>query len=322
MSAFRRSLRWLFALAGFALGIATAVAAVVARTMVAPPRQELWATPLDVGLPYETVQFPARDGFRVAGWFVPSPSSQEAPKPAVMVVHGWQWNRLGYAADNLLADLTGSKQVNLLGLIKSLHNDGYHVLAIDLRNHGQSASAPPVTFGQSEAKDILGAVAYLHGRAEIAPEQIGVIGFSMGANAALFALPQTDGIRALIAVQPTTPGVFAGRFSAQQFGLLAGYISAVAGLLYRLFGGPPLSSIRPAFAAGGVGETPVLFVQGTGDAWGTVEDVSVIAEQTPHTSQLLFVNTRHRFDGYGYLLNHPEIASRFFAEKLQRSGEP
>lgn len=319
MAPFRRSLRWVFTLAGFALGLATAVAALVARMMIAPSRQELWATPTDVGLDYETAQFPAKDGFRVSGWFVPAAlSDRENRRPAVLIMHGWQWNRLGYAADDLVANLTGSKQVNLLRLIKSLHDDGYHVLSFDLRNHGQSAAARPVTFGQSEAKDLLGAVAYLHGRDDVDSAQLGVVGFSMGANAALFALPQTDDIQALIAVQPTTPAIFSGRMAANLFGAFGGFVTAVSGFFYRLFGGPPLSSILPAFAAGGAGDVPVLFIQGTGDAWGSVEDVSVIAEQTPCAPQLLFVNTQNRFDGYGYLLNHPEIASRFFAEHLSR----
>ena len=321
MSPFRRSLRWVFTIAGFVLGLATAVAALVARMMIAPARQKLWATPTDVGLDYETVQFPAKDGFRVSGWFVPAGSADpQARRPVVMIVHGWHWNRLGYAADDLVANLTGSKQVNLLRLMKSLHDDGYHVLSFDLRNHGQSAAARPVTFGQSEAKDLLGAVAYLHGRDDVDGAQLGVVGFSMGANAALFALPQTEDIHALIAVQPATPNVFSGRMTANLFGVFGGFVTVVSGFFYRLFGGPPLSSVLPAFAASGAGDTPVLFIQGTGDPWGSVEDVSVIAEQTPCAPQLLFVNTQNRFDGYGYILNHPEIAGRFFAEHLSANN--
>ena len=66
MSTFRRSLRWFFAIAGFGLGLATAVSAYIARTMVAPARQNLWATPQKKGLTFETVQFPAQasDGIR------------------------------------------------------------------------------------------------------------------------------------------------------------------------------------------------------------------------------------------------------------------
>lgn len=316
MAPFRRTMRWIFALAGFALGAATAVAAVVARMMIAPARQTLWATPQDVGLEYETIQFPALDGCRVAGWFIPAAAAQEQVRPAIMIVHGWQWNRLGFAADNLLANLTGSKQVNLLGLIKALHDDGYHVLTLDLRNHGQSATVRPVTFGQSEAKDVLGAVAYLQGRDDVLQEQIGAIGFSMGANALLFSLPQTAAVGAAIAVQPVTPSLFAARITADLFGVLAPLVRTVSGLFYRLFDGPPLSSVMPAFAAGGSGNLPTLFIQGTGDAWGSCEDVSSIAEQMPRPPEVLFVNTTHRFDGYGYVLNHPSVVTRFFAEHL------
>lgn len=317
MSMFRRSLRWVFALAGFAVGVATAVSVAVARIMIAPSRQPLWASPRDVGLDYENVQFPAKDGFRVAGWFVPAAPGDETPHPAVLLVHGWLWNRLGYAAGDLLANVTGSKQVNLLGLVQALHAQGYHVLTFDLRNHGQSAGAHPVTFGQSEARDLLGAIVYLQGRDDVDGDRLGVIGFSMGANAALFSLPQTDQVKALIAVQPTTPSPFARRMTHDLFGVFGGFVSALSGLLYRLFGGPPLSSLLPAFAASGSADVPVLFIQGTGDPWGSVEDVSVIARQTQRTPETLFVNTPNRFDGYGYLLNHPQVATRFFDEHLE-----
>ena len=61
----------------------------------------------------------------------------------------------------------------------------------DLRNHGESAAHPPVTFGQSEADDLLGALAYLSARPDVDPARLAAIGFSMGANAILYALPQT-----------------------------------------------------------------------------------------------------------------------------------
>ncbi len=316
MSTFRRTIRWLFALSGFAVGLAAAVSAYMARLMIAPARQELRTTPQDKGIPFENVQFPAQDGLRVSGWFVPSSTETKRGGATIVLAHGWQWNRVGFDGGNLFSNVTGSEAVDLLQLIADLHVDGYNVLTIDLRNHGESATAHPVTFGQSEAKDILGALAYLHSREDVNSNRIGAMGFSIGANAILFALPQTELVTSALLVQPMTPSLFTGRIADNLFGVFGSLINTVSTAFYQIFGGPRLAGIVPAFAASGSGEVPVLYVQGTGDEWGSVEDVSVMADMTPGTQQLLFVNSQHRFGGYAYVVDHSAVATRFFQPYL------
>lgn len=316
MITFRRTLRWLFALSGFALGLAAAISAYMARMMIAPARQDLQTSPQSLGLSFEDVQFPAQDGLRVSGWFVPAAEATRRGGATIVLAHGWQWNRQGFDGGNLFSNITGSKAVDLLQLIEDLHADGYNVLTIDLRNHGESATAHPVTFGQDEAKDILGALAYLDGREDVDSERIGAMGFSIGANAILFALPQTKDISGALLVQPMTPSLFTGRIAENLFGVFGSLINAVSAAFYQMFGGPRLAGILPAFAAGGSGDVPVLYVQGTGDEWGSVEDVSLMADMTPGTQQLLFVNSQHRFGGYTYVVDHSAVATRFFQPYL------
>lgn len=316
MITFRRSLRLFFGVAGFLVGLALAAAAYLARMMIAPQRQGQWATPDDFGLKYEDVQFPAQDGLRVSGWFIPSADNSDTKKASIILVHSWQWNRLGYAAKGLFANVSGSMQIELLSLAQALHNEGYHVLTFDLRNHGQSAAAHPVTFGQSEAKDLLGALNYLDTRDNVDHSRIGVIGFSMGANAALFAMPQTNQMKAIVAVQPTTPAVFSQRLTTDLLGIFGPPIRILVEIIYRLFGGPRMAGIVPAFAARGAGETPVLFVQGAGDNWGSLDDVTQMAEMTPRAQELLFVSSAHRFEGYRYIIDNPGPACAFFKQHL------
>ncbi len=318
MFTFRRSLRLFFGLAGFLLGLILAATAYLARMMIAPNRQALWATPESVGLDYEDVQFPARDGLRVSGWFIPAHGNSSIGKATIILVHSWQWNRLGYAANGLFASVSGSLRIDLLNLAKSLHNEGYHVLTFDLRNHGQSAAAYPVTFGQSEAKDLLGALTYLETREDTDNGRIGVIGFSMGANAALFAMPQTNRMKAVVAVQPMTPLVFSERLTRDILGLFGPPIRFLVEIVYRLFGGPRLAGIMPAFAARGGGDVPVLFLQGAGDKWGSPEDVTQMAEMTPRAQELLFVKANHRFEGYQYVIDNPGPALAFFEQHLMK----
>ena len=316
MFTFRGSLRLIFGLAGFFFGLFLAATAYLAKMMIAPARQTEWANPEDIGLKYENVQFPAQDGLRVSGWFIPARENQKTKSATVVIVHSWQWNRLGYAPEGLFANVSGSTKIDFLKLTNFFHHEGYHVLVFDLRNHGQSAAAHPVTFGQSEAKDLIGALNYLDSREDVDQSRIGVVGFSMGANAALFALPQTKLMKAVVAVQPTTPALFSSRLINDILGMFGPPISFSVEIIYRLFGGPRMAGISPASAASGARETPVLFVQGSGDKWGSPDDVSDMAKATPTAQELLFVKSSHRFEGYQYLIDNPGPASAFFRQHL------
>ncbi len=316
MSIFRRVLRWLFILAGILAGVVTAVAVLVARKMIAPPRQKLWATPGDINVEFEEISFPAQDGVRLSGWFIPALADSFRKGATLIVVHGWPWNRLGETAEDPMAKLDGTQPVDLLRLIYSLHKDGFNVLTFDLRNHGESAAMPPVTFGVNESQDLLGALGYLNGRSDIAQNRIGVIGFSMGANTLLYTLPKTDRIKAAVAVQPTTASVFSKGYGRYVLSHLSILVQPLAEFFYTAMGGPPLASIQPAEMAALAGDVPILYVQGDGDPWGSAEDVKHMASVTPQPSGPLMVDTNNRFAGYQYIVDNPKIISAFFEQHL------
>lgn len=317
MFTFRRAIRLFFGLVGFFLGAAVAAGAYLARTMIAPARQTFSRTPADLGLDFENAQFPAQDGVRLSGWFIPANADSNNSGETIVLLHGWQWNRLGYEAGDLFANLTGNVSVSLTPLIQALQAKEFNVLTLDLRNHGLSAACRPVTFGQTEAKDVLGALAYLEGREDVDSQKIGVVGFSIGANAGLFALPQTNSICALLAVQPMTPSTFTRRLSGDIFGPFGEPVRMFAEIFYRIVGGPRIRGIVPSFAAAGATTTPVMFVQGVGDRWGSVEDVSSIAKLTPCAQELLVVSSTHRSDGYKYLIDNPEVATGYFRQFMR-----
>ena len=316
MNIFRRALRFFLIVLGLLVGFVLAAAAFFARYLIRPPREAVWATPDEIGLPYETVQFPAEDGIRLAGWFIPAPADSTRQGAAIVLVHGWPWNRLGTAAVDMFAKLSGNLALDFLRLAHALHLDGYHVLMFDLRNHGESAAAPPVTFGWQEANDVLGAVGYLNGRSEVDSGRIGVVGFSMGANALLHALPQTGLIQAGVAVQPTSAAVFAARYATDLLGPLGKLVLPVTEMIYKANGGPAFNALQPAFAVAGAGKTPVLFIQGTGDRWGSPEDVAEMAQATLGASGPLLIDTFHRFAGYQYAIDNPLVLSAFFEQHL------
>ncbi|WP_374688975.1 alpha/beta hydrolase [Promineifilum sp.] len=310
---FKRVMKFLGLLFGFLAGVTAVIVAWFTRRMVAPARQPLWATPSEMGLAFENVQFPAKDGVRLSGWFIPAAGSERGGA-SIILVHGWAWNRLGDAAGDLLADLSGMTPVELLRLAHALHYEGYHVLMFDLRNHGESAAQPPVTFGLTEANDLLGAIAYMETRPEVNAKRLGVIGFSMGANALLYALPQTIAVCAAIAVQPTTISSFAEAYATDLMGLPGRVILPLVEAAYTAISGVRLTALQPAFAAAGAGATPVLFIQCKEDPWGSMEDANRLAAATPLGEGPLYVDGSHHYQGYQYLVENPRIAVAYFEQ--------
>lgn len=317
MTTFRRTIRLFILILSILAGIIVTLVAYIARMMISPPRKGLWATPADLGMPYEDVQFPARDGLRLSGWFIPAEESEEKQAKATLVmVHGWHWNRLGTTAETILTDLPGTSPLQLIHLAHALHGAGYHMLMFDLRNHGESAPSIPVTFGLNEANDLLGALDYLAGRSEVDSQRIGVVGLSMGANAVLYSLPRTDLIRAAVLIQPTSASVFSKRYVTSILGPFGQLIMFFAEFVYQLAGGLRLSAIDPVFTAPGAGDTPVLYIQGRGDPWGSVDNVVKMAAATPNASPPILVESDGRFSGYQYAIDNPEFIEAFFQEQM------
>ena len=115
------------------------------------------------------VAFPARDGVRLAGWYVPGHNHA-----AVILMHG---------SHNTRADTVDH--------LRMLHRAGYAVLAFDARGHGQSGGQTNAA-GWHGDDDIAGAVTFLRRQPGIDPHRIAALGLSMGAEEALRA--SADGV--------------------------------------------------------------------------------------------------------------------------------
>jgi dienelactone hydrolase len=302
---------------GLALGIAAArlgySSGALVGLMIAGTRQPLWQAPPELGLRAEPVEFSSDDGVALRGWFVHRSGDDGAPAPAVVFVHGWGWNRLGnQAGHTLLPDRT----VRFLPAARALAEAGFHVLLFDLRNHGESTAAWPVTFGVRESRDVVGAVAMLRKRPDVDRRRIGAIGYSMGANAVIYAIPRCQPIRAAVAVQPTSAPVFEPRLARTTMGPAGPLLAKLAEPLHMAFGAPPHAEIAPARAAANLGETRMLYIQGSGDQWGTVEDVRSIAQATPNAQPLVVAPSQDRFGGYLYVEEHLDEIVGFFEQNL------
>lgn len=313
MSLFQRTIRLMVgagALAALGVG-GTALA--LARQLIRPTRRPLHGTPRDVGLDYAEVEFPAQDGVRLSGWFISG--GGPGAGPAVLVAHGWRWNRLGTGAESWADNVASVTPVNVLPLVQAIHQLGYHVLLFDLRNHGRSAAAPPVSFGLQEANDILGAAAYLRTRPDVDAQRLGALGFSMGANAILFALPHALQLRGAVLVQPFTPAFFVPRFARDLFGPWGRLVLALAQPIYRAAGGPPWRVLNPRPAAAAAA-CPLLYLQGQHDRWGSPEDVEMLAAAAPQGLPPLLADVADRYSGYRVVIHQPRLVTDFLWQNV------
>jgi uncharacterized protein len=185
------------------------------------------------------------DGTRLAGWYVPSGSDTGPTGPTVVLVHGW-----------------GSNKSAMLDRAELLH-DRYNLLIVDLRNHGQSEAAP-TTQGVHEASDVAAVIDWLEKTKE--PEQIALLGVSMGGVTALNEADSDERIDAVIieATHATMANAAQARLEVAGYPLsLPGSWAILLGTLART--GQDVSSADAVQAVARLDERPVLIVTGGND---------------------------------------------------------
>jgi pimeloyl-ACP methyl ester carboxylesterase len=281
------------------------------RLMLLARRAPIERTP---DVPYENVSFKAGDGVGIRGWFIPAEG--EGPRPAIITVHGWMWNRAGNVAGKVPVD---DRDVDILAPARALHDAGFHVLMYDVRHHGESGSGrAPLTYGPIEARDFIGAVLHLRSRPEVDGQRIGSLGVSMGGSIALYAAPDCQPIKSILAVQPSTVTVFNRGFTTEEFGRFGPLmLMPPTEVMYRLALAPPPSRQAPAVPARSLDGTIVKYVQGTGDRYGSMADVKEMAAATPHTDgPVVEYPSTGRYDGYRYISERTDEIVEFFSRTL------
>jgi fermentation-respiration switch protein FrsA (DUF1100 family) len=130
-----------------------------------------------LGLPgARDVLFPATDGVRLSGWYVPGRNGA-----AVIVLHG---------SHNTRADT--------LRHLRLVVAAGYAALAYDARGHGRSGGQVNA-LGWGADPDVAGAVRFLRRQQGVDPDRIAALGLSMGAEEALRAAGDGVPLRGVIA---------------------------------------------------------------------------------------------------------------------------
>jgi pimeloyl-ACP methyl ester carboxylesterase len=248
----------------------TSLSIYVATQLAHQPPIALQATPASLGLTYRNVTFPSReDHLTLSGWFIPGvmPDGLLTSRRTIIMVHGYHTNRVDPAA-------------GLLELSAQFARDGFAVLAFDLRGDGQSAAAP-LSLGEFEQRDVLGAVDFLRsgpvpypalGR----PQRIGGFGESMGAASLLLAAAREPAIQAIVSdTAYATSGPDLERDLPRNSHLPAFFTPGTilaANVLY----GVDLYAGRPIDVVASIAPRPIFFIHVAGDNGTRSSDMTAL----------------------------------------------
>jgi pimeloyl-ACP methyl ester carboxylesterase len=284
-------------------------------------RAPILHSPSELGLDYEDVTFPSRDGVPLEGWFIPAPGSDKL----IIANHPMGFNRSGMPAhlEPWRSDWAPSGngfEVDLVPDYKILHDAGYHILAYDLRNHGLSGAANGgvTTGGVFEARDIVGSLRYARTREDTRTAAIGLFSRCMGASSTFAAMTQFpeafDEVRCLVAPQPVTGRTIVERRLAA-LGLGDRVDDLDRHVLMRTSVGFAQRNVREWAKSVRV---PTFLYQVREDILTHPSDVQTMFDNIPIAEKKLqwIEGTTARFDGYLEFQRRPQPMLEWFAKHM------
>ena len=184
--------------------------------------------------------------------------------PGIGTRHGWFFPGLRGAPTIVLCHGYGSSRGELLTLVSALQDHQYNVFVFDFAAHGGNVGI--TTFGYREADELRAAVDTVAARNDGDPARIGLLGYNLGAYAALREAENDHRIRAIvmdsvydrpqqmvkIGVERSGLGGFPLMARSAQF--------SFTWLNYKYREDPPISQKLNALAG-----VPKLFVEATDD---------------------------------------------------------
>jgi hypothetical protein len=284
-------------------------------------RSPVLKTPGDYGLAYDDVSFPSSDGVPLEAWFIPCEGSTKL----IIANHPLWFNRYGLPAHlepwRSLGALGGNDfEVDFVPDYRILHEAGYHVLAYDHRNLGNSGSANggKGSGGRFESRDVIGSLNFARTDRRTAGMTLGLFSRCQGANATLFAMRQnpeqfTD-VRCMVAPQPLSVGATMGRLLEllgipERLGELEREIQLQVGFTF--------DEMTPVSWAKSV-TIPTYLYQVRDDLLTTPADVQAMYDNIPVAAKVLewIEGTSARWDGYLDFQRNPRPKLDFFKEHM------
>ncbi|HEX8325280.1 MAG TPA: alpha/beta fold hydrolase [Tepidisphaeraceae bacterium] len=143
-------------------------------------------TPADLGLPFTPMGFTVRDvrtgrPLRMAAWWVPAPATSDK---TVVLVHGY-----------------GDAKVGAIAWAPTWRSLGWHVLAVDLRAHGESDGVYS-TAGFYEREDLDQILNALRAEKPQATNTLALFGISLGAACVAATVARRGDVAAVVLESP------------------------------------------------------------------------------------------------------------------------
>jgi uncharacterized protein len=183
--------------------------------------------------PIEAVAFKTKDGLTLKGWWEPS-----ANGAAVVWVHGLGQSRMAAVEE-----------------ARWLADSGFGVLLFDLRAHGDSEGTVS-TYGDREVLDVDAALDFA--RAQPGVQQLGAVGFSIGASALAASAARRGDLQAIALLCPysTLREAIESDFSSH------GALSSRPAVWAMEQGGVDLDTLKPIDELPKLKRRPLLVVAG------------------------------------------------------------
>lgn len=285
-------------------------------------RPPLTRNPLDyTRLEGEPVCFPAFDGLRLAGMLIRPPAG--VPRRGMV----------------LFAHEFCSDMYSCARYCQALHQAGYDVFTFDFRGHGQSPCDPDYTPRQwvtnRDLNDMRGAIAFVDAWLEEQglPRELGVVGVSRGACAAILAAQEFPQIRAIV-----SDGAFSTDTMIEYFMKRWAYIFATVRLMDNH---PPafwrflrwtlmllarrefrcsFPSVRKAVAR--MTPRPILFIHGEKDSYLPVEQTRGLYALAAQPKYLWIApGAKHNQAAVRHRERYDQLIVEFFDRHLGRLSE-
>lgn len=274
-------------IAVLAAGLRPAVSRVLAR-FFRVRRTGLELGPSDFALDAEDVTIAGPNHRALKGWFITCPGD-DRPRPAVLVIHGW----------NSAASL-------MLPVASLVHDAGAHALFLDARCHGRSdedgfASMPRF------AEDVDAGLRWLRDDPRVEPACVVLLGHSVGAGASLLAASRDPRVAAVVSIAAMAhPGTLM-RANMRARGIPAPLITIILREIERAIG-LPLSTFAPISTISRI-RAPVLLLHGGRDDVVPPTDATRLAQASAGRAQLLVVPDADHASLDAFLVAAPAVTS-------------
>ncbi len=255
-------------------------------------------TPADIGLEFRETRIPTENDRQLYGWWIPA---REASSVTLVLVHGW-----------------GQNSEKMLPFVKELHPRGYNLVTFDGRSHGQSDHDGYSTMLKF-ARDISATIDFVQQTYPERSKTVGVIGFSIGGAATIYAAVHDTRIALAVSV-----GAFAHPLDVMRMELEKKHVPYIpfVWLLFRyveLRVGFRFDSIAPVRNIPRL-RTPLMLIHGEKDPVVPITQARKILAAAPNgLVESWFVPGKGHFDA----ITHPEFWPRvleFLQRKLKQNA--